>query len=146
MSVIPFPAISSPKAINADVYDSIKGNVHMFIPEGEDGFCAKTYYASKGIHILGYFEDYTALEIESNENKPIYYYAESNDDYFTSQLKSNYSEESFDNELLNIFAPIIIALILGIFTYHFVEKPCAQYFKERAKSLVAVRERERERE
>lgn len=67
--------ISSPKAINADVYDSIKGNVHMFIPEGEDGFCAKTYYASKGIHILGYFEDYTALEIKNNENKPIYYYA-----------------------------------------------------------------------
>ena len=34
--------------------------------------------------------------------RPVYYYAESNDDYFTSQLKSNYSEESFDNELLSI--------------------------------------------
>ncbi len=34
--------------------------------------------------------------------RPVYYHAESNDDYFTSQLKSNYSEESFNNELLNI--------------------------------------------
>ncbi len=65
---------------------------------------------------------------------------------FKGLLWKPYTDYLLGHELLNIFAPIILALILGVFTYHFVEKPCAQYFKERAKSLVAVRERERERE
>lgn len=63
---------------------------------------------------------------------------------FKGLLWKPYTDYLLGHELLNIFAPIILALILGVFTYHFVEKPCAQYFKERAKSLVAVRERERE--
>ena len=65
---------------------------------------------------------------------------------FKGLIWKPHTDYLLEHELLNIFAPIVLALILGIFTYHFVEKPCAQYFKERAKSLVAVRERERERE
>ena len=56
------------------------------------------------------------------------------------------SEFVYAYPMFNSFIAFVLVLILGIFTYHFVEKPCAQYFKERAKSLVAVRERERERE
>ena len=67
--------ISSPKAINVDAYDNIKGNVHIFLPKGENGFSSRAYYASKGIYTTGYFEDYNDLDISSNEKKSVYYYA-----------------------------------------------------------------------
>lgn len=44
----------------------------------------------------------------------------------------------------NVIMTLVLVLILGIFTYHFVEKPCTKFFTQRAQIPVAV-ERERER-
>lgn len=49
----------------------------------------------------------------------------------------------YANPIENIVYTLLLVFMLGIFTYHFVEKPCADYFK-RAESLARV-ERERER-
>ena len=64
---------------------------------------------------------------------------------FSYHFWSNYKDIVNVYNWLPVVVNFLLVIILGVFTYHFVEKPCAQYFKERAKSLVAVRERERER-
>lgn len=50
-------------------------------------------------------------------------------DTFYGFVWKPHTEYLLQHELLNIFAPLILALFLGIFTYHFVEKPCTQYFR-----------------
>ncbi len=66
--------ISMSKALDADLYDRISGKVHMFLPADSGGFSSKTYYAAKGIHMLSYLYEYEDYQVESDANKPIYYY------------------------------------------------------------------------
>lgn len=66
--------ISMSKALDADLYDRISGKVHMFLPTDSGGFSSKTYYAAKGIHMLSYLYEYEDYQVESDANKPIYYY------------------------------------------------------------------------
>ena len=66
--------ISMSKALDADLYDRISGKVHMFLPTDNGGFSSKTYYAAKGIHMLSYLYEYEDYQVESDANKPIYYY------------------------------------------------------------------------
>ena len=66
--------ISMSKALDADLYDRISGKVHMFMPTDSGGFSSKTYYAAKGIHMLSYLYEYEDYQVESDANKPIYYY------------------------------------------------------------------------
>ena len=40
----------------------------------------------------------------------------------------------YSHPVLNIFVALIPAVILGILTYHYVEKPCAKYLTERYKN------------
>lgn len=42
----------------------------------------------------------------------------------------------------NVVYTLILVFILGIFTYHFVEAPCARYFSHKAKNAATKRERE----
>ena len=66
--------ISMSKALDADLYDRVSGKVHMFLPTDSGGFSSKTYYAAKGIHMLSYLYEYEDYQVESDANKPIYYY------------------------------------------------------------------------
>ncbi len=66
--------VSMSKALDADLYDRVTGKVHMFLPTDDGGFSSKSYYASKGIHMLSYLYEYEDVKIESQQNKPIYYY------------------------------------------------------------------------
>lgn len=66
--------ISMSKALDADLYDRISGKVHMFLPTDSGGFSSKTYYAAKGIHMLSYLYEYEDYQVESDANKPAYYY------------------------------------------------------------------------
>lgn len=66
--------ISMSKALDADLYDRVSGKVHLFLPTDSGGFSSKTYYAAKGIHMLSYLYEYEDYQVESDANKPIYYY------------------------------------------------------------------------
>lgn len=66
--------ISLSKALDADLYDRITGKVHMFLPADKGGFSSKSYYAAKGIHMLSYLYEYEDFFVETETNKPIYYY------------------------------------------------------------------------
>ena len=47
-----------------------------------------------------------------------------------NSLWIKYHEWIVCHSLLNIFITIILFITFGIFTYHFVEQPCADYFKQ----------------
>lgn len=66
--------LSMSKALDADVYDRITGNVHLFLPSDEGTFTTKNYYASKGIYLYSYLYEYENYETETVAQKPIYYY------------------------------------------------------------------------
>ena len=46
--------------------------------------------------------------------------------------------------VINLFITFLIVFIVGIFTYHFIEKPCVDYFKKAETRVPVERERERE--
>lgn len=67
--------ISSEEAIEADVYDRITAQVHLFAPEGGSGFDSESYYASKGIYLLSYLPADSTVQVLPAEKRPLYYYA-----------------------------------------------------------------------
>lgn len=66
--------ISMSKALDADLYDRLSGKVHLFLPTDNGAFSSKSYYAAKGIHMLGYLYEYEDYQVEKEEIKPIYYF------------------------------------------------------------------------
>lgn len=96
--------VSTSKALDADLYDRITGKVHMFLPIDNGGFSSKSYYASKGIHMLSYLYEYEDVKIEPQQNKPIYYYF----------LKSRENLiESIRNLLPKEQASVAVGVLLG---------------------------------
>ncbi|MDR1254012.1 MAG: ComEC/Rec2 family competence protein [Oscillospiraceae bacterium] len=67
--------ISSEEAIFADVYDRIKTRVRLFEPENKKGFSPKIRYASKGILMLGFLNDYENTTVTPGSERPLYYWA-----------------------------------------------------------------------
>lgn len=64
--------VSSSKALNMDLYDNLTGQFTLY---AYDDSSYGNYIHSKGIQFTGYFHVYEDMEIVSNENKPLYYYA-----------------------------------------------------------------------
>ena len=93
--------MSSPKAIDCDVYDKFTGRIHMFLPENSAGFNSKIFYRSKNIYAHAFLYDHMEYSVETPESKPIYYHA----------LKLR---ENMLNTSKTIFPPRIAALINGI--------------------------------
>lgn len=48
-----------------------------------------------------------------------------------SSLWKNFPNFIYEHSVLNFILAWIIIIVFGIFTYHFVEKPCAKYLKEK---------------
>ena len=62
-------------------------------------------------------------------------------------LWKHYPTWVYAHPAVNVVMTLALVLLFGIFTYHFVEKPCTRYLTQRAEIPVSVeRERERERE
>lgn len=96
--------VSMSKALDADLYDRITGKVHMFLPTDDGGFSSKSYYASKGMHMLSYLYEYEDYKVEPQQNKPIYYYF----------LKSRYNLiESIRTLLPKKQASVAVGVLLG---------------------------------
>ena len=53
-----------------------------------------------------------------------------------------HQEWVYANPIENIVYTLLLVFMLGIFTYHFVEKPCADYFKKAETRVPVERERE----
>ena len=50
---------------------------------------------------------------------------------FKNSIWKNHAEIIIAHPYLNLFITLALVFILGIFTYHFVEAPCARYFKNK---------------
>ena len=46
--------ISTSTAIDIDVYETIEGKVHFFLPESGAGYSSRSYYLSKGISLFAF--------------------------------------------------------------------------------------------
>ncbi len=96
--------VSMSKALDADLYDRITGKVHMFLPTDNGGFSSRSYYSSKGIHMLSYLYEYEPYKVEPQQNKPIYYYF----------LKSRYNLiEAVRSLLPKKQASVAVGVLLG---------------------------------
>ena len=67
--------ISSQNALSAGPYSRIDAKVHLFLPQGGDGFSSRTYYASHGIMLFAYLYEYDGVKVLPPAEKPPYYYA-----------------------------------------------------------------------
>lgn len=67
--------LSTQNALDAGPYSKIRGTVHLFLPEGGNGYSSRSYYASKGIVLFAYLYEYKGVETSPPEEKPPYYYA-----------------------------------------------------------------------
>ncbi|MBW7573315.1 ComEC/Rec2 family competence protein [Caproiciproducens faecalis] len=67
--------ISSQNALLVEPYSHIKGKVHLFLPQGGEGFSSRSYYASKGITLFSYLYEYENVQVSPPTHKPPYYYA-----------------------------------------------------------------------
>lgn len=79
--------LSSASALDADLYDRVTSTVHMFLPPSGEGFSSRTYYASKGIHLFGYLDEYKEITVEHVESKPFYYYIAKARQDFLSRIR-----------------------------------------------------------
>lgn len=64
--------ISSSKALNMDLYDTLSGQMTLY---AYDDSSYGNYIHSKGIQFTGYLHVYEDIEIAANTNKPLFYYA-----------------------------------------------------------------------
>lgn len=95
MDSLPVPdkiRISTQVPLRINLYDSITGNVRLYAPNGEDGFSSKSYYASKGITMLGFLYEYEPYTITPAEGKPLYYYALRMREAMVQAIKSSLPE------------------------------------------------------
>ena len=67
--------LSAQNALDAEPYSRIRGRVHLFLPQGGNGYNSRSYYASKGIPMFAYLYEYEAVEVSPPQSKPPYYYA-----------------------------------------------------------------------
>ena len=67
--------LSSQTALPLSPYDSIRGKVHLFLPQGGDGFSSRSYYQSKGIQAFAYLYEYEGYSIIPADHLPPYGYA-----------------------------------------------------------------------
>lgn len=67
--------LSTPNALDVDIYGTVCGKVHFFLPKGGTGYSSQTYYASKGITLFAYLYQYEGVTLTQPKQRPLYYYA-----------------------------------------------------------------------
>lgn len=67
--------LSAQNALDVEPYSRIRGRVHLFLPQGGDGYNSRSYYASKGIPMFAYLYEYEAVGVSPPQSKPPYCYA-----------------------------------------------------------------------
>lgn len=67
--------LSAQGTLNAEPYSRIRGRVHLFLPNGGEGYSSRSYYASKGIMLFAYLYEYENVQVTPPTWKPPYYYA-----------------------------------------------------------------------
>ena len=66
---------SSKRLLPAEPYDRITCRLHFYLPAKGEGYSSRAYYASKGIPILAYLNEFTEPQYEPAGKKPLYAYA-----------------------------------------------------------------------
>lgn len=66
---------SSQKLLPMSPYDQITCCLHFYLPPAGEGFSSRAYYASKGIPILAFLDEYAEPQYAPAEKRPLYYYA-----------------------------------------------------------------------
>ena len=66
---------SSKRLLSAEPYDRITCRLHFYLPAKGEGYSSRAYYASKGIPILAYLNEFTEPQYEPAGKKPLYAYA-----------------------------------------------------------------------
>ena len=85
--------VSTSKAIEADVFDRVTANAFLYKPKDSAGYSSKIYYESKGIFLRGYLDEYSDINIEKLNNKPIYYYVVKVRQKLLSSIRELFSKE-----------------------------------------------------
>lgn len=67
--------LSSQKGLKVKPYSRIRCRVHLFLPQGGDGYSSRTYYESRGILLFGYIPAYGSVQILPPDRNPPYAYA-----------------------------------------------------------------------
>ena len=67
--------LSSQNALDVEPYSRIRGRVHLFLPQGGDGYGSRSYYVSKGIPMFAYLYEYEPVEVTPPRSAPPYGYA-----------------------------------------------------------------------
>lgn len=67
--------LSAQSALNTEVYSTVRGKVHFFLPNGGEGYSSRTYYASKEITLFAYLYQYEGVTVTPPAQHPFYYYA-----------------------------------------------------------------------
>ncbi|HEX3039272.1 MAG TPA: ComEC/Rec2 family competence protein [Caproiciproducens sp.] len=67
--------LSSQGTLTAEPYSRIRGKMHLFLPNGGEGYSSRSYYASKGIMMFAYLYEYEGVQVTPPAWKPPYYYA-----------------------------------------------------------------------
>ena len=66
--------LSSPEAVEGDIYDKFTGNVHLYVPQNSPAFDSETYYRSKNIYIHAFLYNYEENFTQKPEKVSPYYY------------------------------------------------------------------------
>lgn len=61
--------------MDAGPYSRVSGKIRLYLPPGGEGFDSRGYYASKGVMMFAYPEDFSGLTVSPPAEKPFYYYA-----------------------------------------------------------------------
>ena len=67
--------LSAQNALNVEPYSHVKGKVHLFLPNGGEGYSSRSYYVSKGIPLFAFLYEYEGVQVSPPTQKPPYYYA-----------------------------------------------------------------------
>ncbi|WP_411678456.1 ComEC/Rec2 family competence protein [Caproicibacter sp.] len=67
--------LSSQNELNVEPYSRIRCGVHLFRPQGGEGYSSESYYESRGIRMFAYVYEYEPVIVLPPESKPPYYYA-----------------------------------------------------------------------
>lgn len=67
--------LSSQRALDVEPYSRFRGKIHLFLPQGGDGYSSRGYYESKGISMFAYLDEYGGIRILPAVSHPPYFYA-----------------------------------------------------------------------
>ncbi|MDD5953300.1 MAG: ComEC/Rec2 family competence protein [Oscillospiraceae bacterium] len=67
--------LTTQNPLELDLGEELGGKAHLFLPSGGDGFSSRSYYASKGILMMGFLYEYEGYTITPCSSISLYDYA-----------------------------------------------------------------------